>query len=303
MHEYYRTMQPNRLTILGVGLLGGSIGLAAQKRLKHCKIIGYAHRPTTLQAALACGAVNEGYATPAEAVRGADLVILCTPVGVLGQTLQAIAPALAPGAVVTDVGSTKRSIVAAAREHLPPGIHFVGSHPMAGGEKRGVRFARADLFEEAICILTPTKDTDQGALQDVDAFWRTLGMRTIRLSPEEHDRQVADVSHLPHALAAAMVAMQRDEAIPLAGKGFLDATRIAAGDGGLWRDIFIDNRDNLRSSIQRFQENLEGLLAFLDPQNAEALKSWLDEAAQRRQQIAAARPDPSDSSPSAPEAP
>ena len=287
MQLYYRTMRPTRLTILGVGLLGGSIGLAVQRRISGCVVLGYGHRTSTLKAALASGAVNVTYEDAAVAVRGADLVILCTPVGIMASTLKAISPALAPGAIVTDVGSTKRSIVAAAEEQLPPGVQFVGSHPMAGSEKRGVGHARADLFEGATCVVTPTARTDPVALKSVEEFWRTLGMRITRLSPEEHDAQTADVSHLPHALAAALVAMQRDESLSLAGKGFLDATRIAAGDGALWRDILIDNRDNLRKSIQRLQENLEGLLAYLQPENAEALRQWLDAAAQRRQQIAA----------------
>src|SRR6185437_16261614 len=117
----------------------------------------------------------------------------------------------------------------------------VGSHPMAGSEKRGVEYARTDLFENATCILTPTPQTDAGALAAIERFWQSIGMRTVKLSPEDHDRHLADISHLPHAIAAALIAMQTDAALPLAGKGFLDATRIAGGDGALWRDILHDN--------------------------------------------------------------
>lgn len=282
---YYRTMRLNRVSILGVGLLGGSVGMAVRSRLSSCKIAGYGHRSSTLEKAIEFGAIDEAYATAAEAVRGADLIVVCTPVGLLGEMLRQIGPGLMPGAVVTDVGSTKRSVVAAGEADLPAGAHFVGSHPMAGSEKRGVEFARTDLFENATCIVTPTARTDPGALAMVEEFWRLLGMRTTRLSPEEHDRLLADVSHLPHAVAAALVAMQADAALPLAGKGFLDTTRIAGGDGGLWRDILHDNADNLRLSLARLRAELDHLLSLLEKGQADALETWLNAAAARREAL------------------
>ncbi len=181
-------MQPKCISILGTGLLGGSIGLAVRSRLKDCKVIGYAHRRATLDEAIRLGALDEGYVELAPAVREADLVILCTPVGLFRSMLAEVAPSLAPGALVTDVGSTKRSIVAAADELLPEPERFVGSHPMAGSEKRGVQFARADLYDGALCILTPTAQTSKSALETISNFWTSLGMRTCRISPEEHDR-------------------------------------------------------------------------------------------------------------------
>jgi prephenate dehydrogenase len=186
---------------------------------------------------------------------------------------------------VTDVGSTKRSIVEAAEKHLPESVLFVGSHPMAGSEKRGVKFARADMMQGALCILTPTDRTPAQATEAVEGFWRLLGMRTTRMSPEDHDRRLADVSHLPHALAAALVAMQEDASLPLAGGGFKDVTRIAAGDGGLWRDIFLDNRDNLRDSARRLRDQLDALLTRLEPEKADELKDWLDAASVKRQRM------------------
>lgn len=294
-------MGPKRLSILGVGLLGGSIGLAVREAISGCTVAGYGHRTGTLAEAMDLGAIHEAFSTAAEAVRGADLVILGTPVGVFEQNLAEIAPALSPGAIVTDVGSTKRSVVAAAEKLLPPGVWFVGSHPMAGSEKRGVRFASADLFHGAVCITTPTDRTSAAALETVEAFWKRLGMNLVRLSPAEHDRRLAEVSHLPHALAAALVSMQEEASLALAGKGFLDSTRIAGGDPGLWRDIFIDNRDNLRASIRRLQNQLDGLLVHLDQESgaevaggapgaqspADAVKAWLDSAAGRRQRMTA----------------
>jgi prephenate dehydrogenase len=203
------TMKPKRISILGVGLLGGSIGLAAKSSINGCKIIGYGHRPATLSAAMSKGAIDEAFNSPAQAVQNCDLVILCTPVGMFGELLAQIAQTLSPEAIVTDVGSTKRSVVEFAERHLANPARFVGSHPIAGSEKRGVEFARADLFKSALCITTPTPQTDPTCLEAVESFWRLLGMRLSRLTPQEHDRLLAEVSHLPHALAAALVAMPR----------------------------------------------------------------------------------------------
>jgi prephenate dehydrogenase len=283
-------MAPKRMSILGVGLLGGSIGLAARNTVKDCEIIGYGHNPSTLRDALQLGAIHKAADSAAAAVRGSDLVVLCTPVGILHDLLRTIAPALPPGALVTDVGSTKRSVVAAAAAVLPAEVHFVGSHPMAGSEKRGVRHASADLFQGATCITTPIPRTNPGALEKIESFWRTLGMQIVRLSPADHDERLADISHLPHALAAALVALQDEASLPLAGKGFLDTTRIAGGDGGLWRDIFLDNRDNLTDSIRRLRDQLDRLVAQLEAGDAEAVKSWLDTAAARREAMVGPKP-------------
>jgi prephenate dehydrogenase len=275
-------MQPRRLSILGVGLLGGSIGLAVKEAVKGCTIVGYGHRRSSLQTAQQVGAIDESYDDPASAVRGADWVVLCTPVGVFPDVLRAIAPALASGVIVTDVGSTKASVVRIAKELVPKTAYFIGSHPMAGSEKRGVEFARADLLSGALCIVTPDESTNSDALVKVESFWRLLGMRTTRVSPAEHDRLLADVSHLPHAVAAALVAMQDEASFELAGKGFADTTRVAAGDAGLWRDIFLDNRDNLLAGIDRFRAQLDRLAKGLRESDASAVKAWLDAAAQRR---------------------
>lgn len=275
-------MNLKRLTIIGVGLLGGSIGLAVKASAKPFHVIGYGHRRATLDKARTIGAIDEIAASPAEAATGADLVILCTPVGQFRQNLMDIAPALAAGAIVTDVGSTKRGVVRDAAAILPKHAKFVGSHPMAGSEKRGVEFARADLFRGARCILTPDASTDAEALASVDEFWRMLGMKTTVLSPDAHDRFASDISHLPHAIAAALVAMQDDAALPLAAKGFLDATRIAGGDGALWRDIFLDNRDELTGSLTRFRATLDAFLHLIESDKGDDLAKWLDEAAARR---------------------
>jgi prephenate dehydrogenase len=234
---------------------------------------------------MAMNAIDEGYVDAASAVREADMVVLCTPVGTFGGILEAIGPALMPGVVVTDVGSTKASVVRDARDVFPISARFVGSHPMAGSEKRGVEFARADLLRGALCIVTPDESTDSAALARVESLWETLGMRITRLSPVEHDRRLADVSHLPHALAAALVSMQDDASLPLAGKGFADTTRVAAGDAGLWRDILLDNRDNVIASIERLSGQLARLAADLRAGNGDAVKSWLESAARKRETL------------------
>jgi prephenate dehydrogenase len=278
-------MVPRQVTILGVGLLGGSIGLALRSSAGKARIIGYGHRRSTLEKAMEIGAIDALELDPAAACKGSDLVILCTPVGIFEELMKRIAPALSPGAIVTDVGSTKRSIVRLAEKALPAGVEFVASHPIAGSEKRGVEFSRADLFANQLCILTPTPATGGEAVRKIEQFWRSLGMRTTRLSAEDHDRLLADVSHLPHLLAAALVAMQEDAGLDLCGKGFLDTTRIAGGDGGLWRDIFFDNADNLKDGIRRLQAQLASVEKMIDSGSGEALRAWLDAAAERRQKV------------------
>jgi prephenate dehydrogenase len=248
-----------------------------------CEVVGYGHRLSTLERAIEIGAIDRGTSSVGEAVEKSDLILLCTPVGVFESLITEMQDSAAASAVISDVGSTKRSVVRMGEERF--GGRFVGSHPMAGSEKRGVEFARADLYQNALCILTPTSKTDPAALEMVEQFWKSLGMRLWQLSPDKHDRLLADVSHLPHALAAAVVAMQSEEALPLAGKGFLDATRIAGGDGALWRDILLDNRDNLKQSLGKFKKQLEELERFLDRSEGDALVAWLDAAARRRRQV------------------
>ena len=192
------------------------------------------HRSATLEAALRLGAVDEAYEQPLAAVRDADLVVLCTPVGLLGELLGEIAGGLAPGAVVTDVGSTKASVVAAADRACRRA--FTSSAPTRWPAARsGASSSPGPTCLTGRFASPRRRKTDGKALAEVEAFWRTLGLRTTRLSPAEHDRLLADVSHLPHAVAAAIVSMQHEAALKLSGKGFADLTRIAAGDPGLWR--------------------------------------------------------------------
>lgn len=278
-------MEIRHLSILGVGLLGGSLGIDVRARIKGCQVTGYGHRIETLKKAIGLGAIDHAAGDLTQAVRDADCVVLCTPVGRFDELLSQIAPALKPGAIVTDVGSTKRSVVQSAAKRLPKGVHFVGSHPMAGSEKRGIEFARAGLFDGSVCITTPAADTDGGAVEAVEGLWRTLGMKVIRMSADAHDQRVALVSHLPHALAAAIVSIQDDASLALAGKGFLDATRIAAGDGALWRDILIDNADSVRTALLKLMHELDHFAGLLRPEKSAELKQWLDQMADQRKSM------------------
>jgi prephenate dehydrogenase len=284
-------MRIGRLSILGTGLLGGSIGLACREILTSTHIVAYNHNPRGIQRAIERGAIHQGFESPAAAVVDADLIILCTPVGVFGEILGKIAGSLKAGAIVTDVGSTKRSVVALAEATLPNSAHFVGSHPMAGGEKQGIDHARADLLAGARCIVTPSATTDPEAVNFVEKFWQILKMQTIRLTPEVHDQRVADISHLPHAIAAAMVRIQTPETLELAARGFADTTRIAAGDCGLWRDILLDNRDNIKTGLRRLQDELSILGEQLDAGNETALTAWLSQAAELRKEFGHRRAD------------
>jgi prephenate dehydrogenase len=280
-----KALFPRQVAILGVGLLGGSIGLALRAASPNSRIVGYGHRKSSLETAREIGAIDAWHLDPPAAVADSDLVILGTPVGVFEPLIRQIAPALAARAIVTDVGSTKRSVVKFAEAHLPKSAQFIASHPIAGSEKRGVEYSRADLFNNRLCILTPSAQSDSIALKRVEKFWKMLGMRTLRMTPKEHDRLLGDISHLPHLVAAALVAMQDDAGLKICGKGFLDTTRIAGGDGGLWRDIFLDNADNLKSAIRRLKSQLEDVEKMLEITGFSELQAWLDAAAKRREKL------------------
>jgi len=270
------------ITIVGVGLLGGSLGLAVKAVDPATRIVGVGHRQSSLDAALETGAVDTVTLDPAEGVSEASLVVLCTPVGLFEGLLKTIAPALPARAIVTDVGSTKAAVVAGAERILPDAGRFVGCHPIAGSEQRGVTFARADLYEGKTCVLTPTARTAAGTVQRVRRFWRKLGMRTVELTPARHDGVLARVSHLPHALAALLVNLQNDEGLDLAGTGFMDVTRIAGGDPVMWRDIFLSNRRAVREAIEALGRQLDGLLNLLAEADGEGLAKLFARAQQRR---------------------
>jgi len=283
------------LCVLGPGLLGGSLALAA-RRLPDVRVRLWARRPESVTALLALGFAPEDATTDlAQAVSGCDLVVLATPVGAMPALVAALAgtAALSPGAVVTDVGSVKAALV----EALTPAVAalggtFVGSHPMAGSENAGLAHARPDLFDGAACLVTPRPDTPEPAVERVEVFWRTLGMRVLRLSPQEHDTAIARVSHLPH-LAAAALALAALQPRPadgeLCGNGLRDSTRIAKGAADLWSEILLENRDALLEPMRNLQRLLAESLVFLENREQERLAAFLRDAGELRRRLDAAK--------------
>lgn len=283
-------MEFRTVAILGLGLMGGSLGYALSRLSKPPHIVGFAHRPEVRARARKLGIVDEIHDSPEAAVRGADLVIMCTPVGIFESLIKACADNLSDGCVVTDVGSTKRSVVAMGERLLTGSSCFVGSHPMAGSEKRGLDFARPDLYENALVIVTPTAQTNPTSLARVEAFWTSLTCRIHRVDPVEHDRLLAYVSHLPHLLAASLVSVQPEGSVALAAGGFGDMTRIASGDAVVWRDIFLDNRDMLKASVEKLKKDLDNVTAALDAGDSDRVLKYLAGVAGRKSTYPSFRP-------------
>jgi prephenate dehydrogenase len=279
-------------TIIGVGLIGGSLGLALKKRGLARRVVGVGHRQPSLDAARAAGAADQTFLDPRDGVAGSDLVVLATPVGKFAEILERAVPGLLPGAVVIDVGSTKREVVASLEPMVPAPGAFVGCHPIAGSEQRGVAHAREDLFEGATCIVTPTGHTPADIVKRVVAIWQDVGMVVRALSPEVHDRLLADVSHLPHVVASVLVQAVSGEAESLVGPGWADTTRVASGDPGLWRDILVSNADEVAAAVERAQGVLAAFRAALSQRDARHIEALLDQAKQRRDRIVRARGNP-----------
>ena len=249
------------------------------------RVVGVGHQAESLRQAMACGAADETTLDAAAGVRGSDLVVLATPVGTFGDAMARIAPALAPGTVVIDVGSTKAAVVAEMEKAVPAGCAFVGCHPIAGSEQRGVAFARADLFEGATCVVTPTDSTPPDALQRVIATWQGVGMTVRTLSPQAHDRLLAEVSHLPHVTAAVLVRVISGDAEPLVGPGWADTTRVASGDPALWRDILLSNAAEVTAALERLQGTLAAFRAALRQGDAAKVETLLADSKARRDRL------------------
>jgi prephenate dehydrogenase len=247
----------NKIAIIGVGLIGGSIGLAAQKRGIARHVVGVFRRTSTMARALRMKAVTSVSMDIAEGVKDADIVIIATPVSLIPVMAKRCAPFMKKGAILTDAGSVKGFVVKEISKAIPKGVRFVGSHPMAGSEKTSVRFARADLFQGAFTILTMAQRTDKAALAVIRRFWASLGSKVVVATPEEHDRIVALVSHLPHVIAQELCILQDKKSLPYAAGGFKDTTRIASSDPDMWMDIFMANRLEVTRAIDRFIEELE----------------------------------------------
>jgi len=289
MHPLFKQM-----TIVGVGLIGGSLGMICKQRGLAEAVVGTGRRVENLKKALERKAIDRYTTDLAEAASGSDLLVLAAPVDTFEATLKTCAPRLAPGAIVTDVGSVKGALVASMEALVPPGVQVVGGHPIAGKEKTGVETASAELFQGALCLLTPTPRTDPAALAKIRRIWEIAGARVSEMDPDVHDRVLGAISHLPHIVAFALVNaitdIQETQAAGLdlqafSGGGYRDTTRIAASSPEMWRDICLWNRDNLVSQIEAFQACLEKLKALVKAGDGDGLAREFERAKKVRERI------------------
>ncbi len=256
----------NHVALIGLGLIAGSISLALRRNGQPVKITGTARSAQTRQTALDIGLVDAVFDTAAEAVKGADLVILAVPIGAMAGIAADIAPHLKTGATVTDVGSVKSAVIDAVGPHMPKNVHFIPGHPMAGTEKSGPESGFAHLFDNRWCLLTPPKDTDKNALAKLSEFWQGLGAMVEIMDAKHHDLVAVVISHAPHLIAYTMVGVADDmsrvteqEVVNYSAAGFRDFTRIAASDPTMWRDVFLHNKDATLEVLGRFTEELFAL--------------------------------------------
>ncbi|MCX5665968.1 MAG: prephenate dehydrogenase [Candidatus Omnitrophica bacterium] len=272
-----------KITIIGVGLIGGSIGLAVRKRRLAREVVGVFRRESTLKKALKCNAVDKATIFIEGGVKGADLIIVASPVHSIPKIVKTAAKYAKEGAIITDAGSTKAWIVGSVEKSLRKGrIHFVGSHPMAGSEHAGVEYARADLFEKAPCIVTKTAATDRTSLNRVIKFWSSLGAIVKVMSPAAHDRSVSLISHLPHIVAFGLAGSVPLKELQYAAEGFKDTTRVASSDPELWADIFLTNRREILKAGRFFEEYYKGILKAISKGDHSKTVNFLKRAKSKR---------------------
>jgi prephenate dehydrogenase len=281
-------MHFHKVAILGVGLIGASFALAMKKNNLCTFISGFGRQRENLQRAQEMGIIDSFEQDASDACREADLIVFATPVGSFLNIAQQTGPSYKKGALITDVGSVKGTLVRDMENLMPEGVSFVGGHPIAGSDRSGINSASADLFSGAKCILTPTAKTDRESLSAVTNIWKTFGSVVKLIGAEEHDRMYAAVSHLPHLIAYEIVNTVADidsSYLNFSGKGFLDTTRIASSHPELWRDICILNRENLLEAIEVFQQNLKRVSQYLSARDSETLEEDFKRARKLREGI------------------
>ncbi len=270
------------VAIVGVGLIGGSIGRTLRARGLADRVVGVGRSAERLAEAKRLGVIDEGETDLAAGVRGADVVVVCTPVDQVARDVLSVSRAGGPDVLVTDAGSTKGAIVSAV-EADPEALRvFVAAHPIAGSERSGVAESRAGLFDGRACVLTPTARTPADRLARARAFWESLGMVLLEMAPEEHDRALALTSHLPHVTAAALAATIPEALLPLAAGAYRDCTRVAAADASLWAAIFRANREPLAEALASYRAELDRFAIALFEEDPEALASWWGRARAHR---------------------
>ena len=274
-----------QVTIVGLGLIGGSLGMALRRRRLAKTVVGLSRTARGLRRAARCGAIDAGTTDPKRAVEGADLVVLALPVDCIVPHARRLSRFMRRGSILTDVGSTKRRIVSALQGRLPSGVAFIGVHPLAGSERRGIEHARADLFEDSLCVVTATGRTDRKALARVVGLWKPLVRGVLVMDPARHDRWLAAVSHLPHLVAFCLVEAADQGARAIAPRSFLEATRVAKSDPDLWDDILLSNRTALLASMARFEQRWKRAKRLLARHDARALRHFLRHASILRQAL------------------
>jgi prephenate dehydrogenase len=270
------------VAIVGVGLIGGSIGLALRQRGLAEHVVGIGRRQASLRIARRVGAVTTTTIEIAKGVADADLIVICTPVGRIVEDVKAVAAHCPEGALITDAGSTKAAIVAALDGTLPRGCRFLGCHPLAGSEKTGAAHASADLFDGRVTVITPTRNTRAEDYDALEGFWQSLGSLVMQMPPEEHDRALALTSHLPHLVAAAIASTLPERLFRLCGTGVADVTRIASGDPALWAQIFMQNCDNVAASLNDLRGRMAAMENALRQRNEPELERLLTLAKKNR---------------------
>ena len=276
------------ISIAGLGLMGASLAMALRKRGYAGRLTAYARKAETRAEAVARGIVDAAFADPDPAVKEATLVVLCAPIRTCAELAADIAPLLRPGALVTDVGSTKGWICRQMAGILPPGV-FVGSHPIAGSEKQGLQAASADLYENALTVVARPPGAPEDAARRVDDLWRSAGARICRMDPEDHDRLLARTSHLPHVAAAALAkAIGRDSAEQVGlfcGSGFYDSTRVASGSIEMWRDILMTNAPAVAEELRAFKTEVERVYDDLQAGRFGDVAVFLERAREARAEL------------------
>ncbi len=272
----------DQVAIVGVGLLGGSLGLALRQRGIARRVIGIGRDQKKLDTAAERGIVDRGMTNLAEGVKSADLVVVCTPVEMVAEQVAEVLRHAPSSCLVTDVGSSKQSIVDALYQAAG---QFVGSHPLAGDHRTGAENARADLFDQRTVVVTPTNATPTSVTRQIADFWRSVGAEVVELSPSEHDAAVAVTSHLPHMVATALANTTPRHLQPLTASGWADTTRVAAGDAALWRQIFLSNRELVLAAVASFEQQIAELRDALVDENGDRLEQLLAEGKRIRDAV------------------
>ncbi len=279
-------MNFKRITIIGVGLIGGSFALSLRKAGFNGKIAGIGRNKENLVRARDSGIIDEYFTVPAEGVTDTDLVLLSAPVGQFPKIAEDIKKSLKKGAIVTDVGSVKAGVIRQLEPLMPEGVNFVGGHPIAGKECSGADAASSELFNKARCIITPSPNTDKEALEKTFAIWNSFGSETLLMSPEEHDSIFAAVSHVPHVIAYVLINSVLDikkDILPHGGRGLRDMTRIALSPPGLWRDICSYNKENILESLQYFLSSTSHIKELIENSQWDGLLKEFQKAKAGRQ--------------------